>query len=195
MRLLRVKVLPEATAKGFRLADPFPAWPRRGRPGSVAGAARLVRVNPDLDGTDGFFVALFERAGADAAARPASGEEEVPLLGAGASAGSGAGAKRSGSPGGGKGAKRQRPGRAAAAELDASEEMVPCELVSRRGGTGAKGQGARKVAYVSPEAGEETAQPTRGSGGLGGKQQAGKKREAAKLRGRTGGSKLKLQRS
>lgn len=187
-------MLPEATAKGFRLADPFPAWPRRGRPGSVAGAERLVRVDPDLDGTDGFFVALFERAGADADARPVSGEEGVPLLRAGASAGSGAGAMRSGSAGGGTGAKRQRAVRAAAAESEASEETVPLALVSGRGGTGAKGQGAIKVAYVSPEAGEETARPTRGSGGLGGKQQAGRKREAAKLRGRTGGSKLKLQR-
>lgn len=53
-------MLPEAAQRGFRLADPFPGWPRRGRPG-VPGAERLIRVDPDLDGTDGFFVALFER--------------------------------------------------------------------------------------------------------------------------------------
>ncbi|KAK9819564.1 hypothetical protein WJX81_004895 [Elliptochloris bilobata] len=33
-------VLPDATTRGFRLADPFPGWPRRGRPG-VPGAERL----------------------------------------------------------------------------------------------------------------------------------------------------------
>lgn len=53
-------MLPEAEQRGFRLADPFPVWHRRGRAG-VPGAERLIRVDPDLDGTDGFFVALFER--------------------------------------------------------------------------------------------------------------------------------------
>ena len=62
------QVLPEAAQRGFRLVDPFPGWPRRGRP-VVPGAERLVRVDPDLDGTDGFFVALFERIEED-------GEEE-----------------------------------------------------------------------------------------------------------------------
>ncbi len=55
-------MLPEAAAAGFALAHALPAWPRRGRPGALAGAERLVRVDPDLDGTDGFFVAVFERA-------------------------------------------------------------------------------------------------------------------------------------
>ena len=54
-------VLEEAAALGFRLADPFPAWHRRGVPGLVEGAEKLVRVDPDEDGTDGFFVALFVR--------------------------------------------------------------------------------------------------------------------------------------
>lgn len=54
-------VLPEAAARGFRLEAPFPSWPRRGVPGSVPGAEQLVRVDPDEDGTDGFFVALFVR--------------------------------------------------------------------------------------------------------------------------------------
>lgn len=56
-------VLEEAAALGFRLADPFPAWPRRGVAGLVEGAEKLVRVDPDEDGTDGFFVALFVRDG------------------------------------------------------------------------------------------------------------------------------------
>ena len=54
-------MLPEAAQRGFRLADPFPGWHRRGR-ALVPGADRLVRVDPDLDGTDGFFIALFERS-------------------------------------------------------------------------------------------------------------------------------------
>ncbi|PRW56905.1 phosphoglucomutase PGM3 isoform B [Chlorella sorokiniana] len=58
-------VLEEAAALGFRLADPFPAWHRRGVPGLVEGAEKLVRVDPDEDGTDGFFVALFVRDGED----------------------------------------------------------------------------------------------------------------------------------
>lgn len=57
-------VLEEAAALGFRLADPFPSWHRRGVPGLVEGAEKLVRVDPEEDGTDGFFVALFVRDGA-----------------------------------------------------------------------------------------------------------------------------------
>jgi hypothetical protein len=57
-------VLDAAAALGFQLEDPFPAWHRRGVEGLVAGAGRLVRVDPDEDGTDGFFVALFAKQGA-----------------------------------------------------------------------------------------------------------------------------------
>jgi putative methyltransferase len=53
-------VLPAATAAGFKLVDPFPAWHRRGLP-VVQGAELLVRTDPYQDGTDGFFVAVFER--------------------------------------------------------------------------------------------------------------------------------------
>lgn len=51
----------EAKKVGFRLVDPFPEWHRRGIPGSVDGAERLVRVDPFEDKTDGFFIAVFER--------------------------------------------------------------------------------------------------------------------------------------
>ena len=54
-------VLEAAAALGFQLEDPFPAWHRRGVAGLVEGADRLVRVDPDEDGTDGFFVAVFAR--------------------------------------------------------------------------------------------------------------------------------------
>ncbi|KAI8463734.1 MAG: S-adenosyl-L-methionine-dependent methyltransferase [Monoraphidium minutum] len=58
-------VLPDALAAGFDLADPFPggAWRRRGVAGSIPGGreARVVRTDPWEDGTDGFFVAVFER--------------------------------------------------------------------------------------------------------------------------------------
>lgn len=58
-------VLPDALAAGFDLVDPFPggAWARRGLPGSLPGGreARVVRTDPCEDGTDGFFVAVFER--------------------------------------------------------------------------------------------------------------------------------------
>lgn len=55
-------VLPAATAAGFWLVDPFPSWHRRGLP-VVKGAELLVRTNAHADGTDGFFVAVFERSG------------------------------------------------------------------------------------------------------------------------------------
>lgn len=43
-----------------KLQDPFPGWHRRGRP-VLEGADKLVRVDPDADATDGFFIALFVR--------------------------------------------------------------------------------------------------------------------------------------
>ena len=73
------QVLPEAAKQGFRLVNPFPGWPRRGRPG-VPGAERLVRVDPDLDGTDGFFIALLERSGDEGAG--VQGLHEPAALGA-----------------------------------------------------------------------------------------------------------------
>ena len=53
-------VLPKAAELGFKLEKCLLNWPRRGLP-SVDGAERLVRVDPNLDGTDGFFVACFAR--------------------------------------------------------------------------------------------------------------------------------------
>jgi putative methyltransferase len=54
-----------AAEAGFELVDAFPpaAWPRRGLPGSLPGGgeARVVRTDAAEDGTDGFFVAVFER--------------------------------------------------------------------------------------------------------------------------------------
>jgi putative methyltransferase len=61
-------VLEDAQSKGFELITALPTWPRRGRPGwglSDEDAAKLVRTDPFEDGTDGFFVALFERKVAD----------------------------------------------------------------------------------------------------------------------------------
>eukprot|EP00884_Botryococcus_braunii_P014831 jgi/Botrbrau1/23349/Bobra.0051s0008.1 len=55
-------VMPLAEELGFQLADPFPAWQRRGLP-VLAGSRLLVRVDEELDGTDGFFIAVFERSG------------------------------------------------------------------------------------------------------------------------------------
>ncbi len=37
--------------------------PRRGVPGSVEGAEKLVRTDAVEDGTDGFFLAVFQRKG------------------------------------------------------------------------------------------------------------------------------------
>lgn len=54
-------VLPEAKRLGFHLVDPFPGWHRRGIAGSVEGAEMLVRVDPNHDETDGFFIAVFQR--------------------------------------------------------------------------------------------------------------------------------------
>ena len=66
-------VLEAATALGFQLEDPFPAWPRRGVASLVAGADRLVRVDPDEDGTDGFFVAVFAKQAASSGGGGSSG--------------------------------------------------------------------------------------------------------------------------
>ncbi|KAF8073135.1 NSUN5 [Scenedesmus sp. PABB004] len=69
-------VLPAARAAGLCLADPFPAWPRRGLPGSVPGAELLVRTDPREDGTDGFFVAVFERQPPEKAEQPQAQQGE-----------------------------------------------------------------------------------------------------------------------
>jgi len=58
-------VLPDAQAAGFDLVDPFPGggWTRRGVDGSLPGGreALVIRTDAYEDGTDGFFVAVFER--------------------------------------------------------------------------------------------------------------------------------------
>lgn len=53
-------VLPTAEAAGFSLMHALPQWHRRGA-GSFSWAQKVVRVHPTIDGTDGFFVAVFER--------------------------------------------------------------------------------------------------------------------------------------
>lgn len=54
-------VLEEAQELGFHLVDPFPSWPRRGLP-LLPGHHHLIRVDPEKDKTDGFFVAVFQRS-------------------------------------------------------------------------------------------------------------------------------------
>ena len=54
-------VLPAAEAAGFSLMHALPQWHRRGAAGSNQWADKVVRVDPCLDGMDGFFVAVFER--------------------------------------------------------------------------------------------------------------------------------------
>eukprot|EP00887_Chlorella_sp_A99_P007726 scaffold20.g7726.t1 len=68
-------VLGEAAAAGWRLEAAIPGWPRRGVAGLVEGAELLARTDPEEDGTDGFFVALFVRdTVGGAAAAGADGE-------------------------------------------------------------------------------------------------------------------------
>ncbi|GLC76074.1 hypothetical protein PLESTF_001731700 [Pleodorina starrii] len=52
--------LQQAAEAGMELADPFPGWHRRGLP-LFPGAEKLVRTDAYQDGTDGFFVAMFQR--------------------------------------------------------------------------------------------------------------------------------------
>ncbi|KAE8700381.1 hypothetical protein F3Y22_tig00110557pilonHSYRG00298 [Hibiscus syriacus] len=52
-------VLPFAISHGFRLATPFPQWPRRGLP-VLEGSEHLLRTDPAED-KEGFFIALFIR--------------------------------------------------------------------------------------------------------------------------------------
>ena len=57
---------PGGRAGGWALEAALPAWHRRGLAGAAPGltdaeAACLVRVDPEADETDGFFVALFVR--------------------------------------------------------------------------------------------------------------------------------------
>ena len=50
--------------QGWQLVTALPQWPRRGATGWQLGdedAAKVVRTDPVEDGTDGFFVAVFER--------------------------------------------------------------------------------------------------------------------------------------
>lgn len=67
--------MPAATAAGFRLADPFPTWHRRGLP-VVKGAELLVRTDAHADGTDGFFVAVFERSPEQQQQQPAGEQQQ-----------------------------------------------------------------------------------------------------------------------
>ena len=53
-------VLAEAERLGFKLEKALPDWPRRGFP-LFDDCENLVRVNPNKDKTDGFFLALFVR--------------------------------------------------------------------------------------------------------------------------------------
>lgn len=55
-------VLDQAKVLGFKLVDPFPGWKRRGLP-LLPGHEQLIRIDPELDETDGFFVAVFQRKG------------------------------------------------------------------------------------------------------------------------------------
>ncbi|KAK9857580.1 hypothetical protein WJX84_008181 [Apatococcus fuscideae] len=54
------KVMPLATQLGFKLQDPFPSWPRRGHR-EFLQSDLMIRADPKLDHTDGFFLALFVR--------------------------------------------------------------------------------------------------------------------------------------
>ncbi|KAL6754555.1 hypothetical protein V8C86DRAFT_3164693 [Haematococcus lacustris] len=77
------QVLGEAAQRGFHLEDPFPSWPRRGLP-LFPGCDKLVRTDAHQDGTDGFFVALFQRrpkdvGGSGAAAVTGGGQPDRPL--------------------------------------------------------------------------------------------------------------------
>ena len=62
-------VLPFARELGFRLMDPFPGWHRRGLK-VVAAAEKLIRVDPQADQTDGFFIAVFQRTKPSPKAKP-----------------------------------------------------------------------------------------------------------------------------
>ena len=60
------QVLDHAKVHGFVLAEALPSWPRRGIECTTGGldaghANRVIRIDPVEDGTDGFFVAMFER--------------------------------------------------------------------------------------------------------------------------------------
>ena len=55
------RVLPRAHELGYQLATALPSWPRRGLPDACEHSDRLLRVDPEHDLTDGFFIALFER--------------------------------------------------------------------------------------------------------------------------------------
>lgn len=56
-------VLPEAVQAGYCLVAALPTWSRRGVEGALSAqeAGKVVRTDPEEDGTDGFFVAVFER--------------------------------------------------------------------------------------------------------------------------------------
>jgi 25S rRNA (cytosine2278-C5)-methyltransferase len=54
-------VLPFAIELGLDLAPVLPKWYRRGLQELYPWVDKVVRVHPELDASDGFFVALFER--------------------------------------------------------------------------------------------------------------------------------------
>lgn len=54
-------VMPDAEAAGLYLDHALPFWHRRGLTALFPWAEKVVRVHPELDGGDGFFVAVFQR--------------------------------------------------------------------------------------------------------------------------------------
>ena len=56
-----VKLALESCEGRYVLIEALPTWPRRGDTTVFAEASKCVRVDPDLDGMTGFFVACFQR--------------------------------------------------------------------------------------------------------------------------------------
>ena len=56
-----VKLALDSCEGRYTLVEALPSWPRRGDTTVFAEASKCVRVDPDLDGMTGFFVACFQR--------------------------------------------------------------------------------------------------------------------------------------
>ncbi len=55
-----VKLALDSCEGRYTLVEALPSWPRRGDTSVFAEASKCVRVDPDLDGMTGFFVACFQ---------------------------------------------------------------------------------------------------------------------------------------
>ncbi|KAG1662267.1 hypothetical protein FOA52_002156 [Chlamydomonas sp. UWO 241] len=180
-------VLDDAYSAGFQLSTPFPTWSRRGVAGALPKplAKRVVRCDAYEDGTDGFFVAVFERR-SDGAAGGGSDEgvSAKPKAKAGVKGG---GPKRAAGPDDGTPkAKGNWGAKAGAKGIGGGKEAAGAGKADAEGGGGGGGGGGGKKPSAGGKEGAGAGKAGAKAAGAGG---GGSKRPAADGKPAVGGKK------